>query len=167
MNSLTLEPPKNKLKKKSGEPYLKLQLDEPIQAVLPLKNAQEVVIIPAQRITLMPNMNDCILGLLNQRSRVLWVVDLAQMLGLESVSRESREYNITIVRVGNIPLALVVKKVLGVMRLETDLIQSSVGNITPELTPYLRGCLLEEKRVLLVLDAEAIVKTPTLTSRGN
>lgn len=161
MNSLSLETGNYRREKNLGEAFLKIQLDSDNWAVLPLKNAQEVVKISAHKITPIPNMNPYILGLLNQRSRVLWVVDIAQRLGLESLSRKDREYNVTIIRVENIPLALIVKKVQGVIRLDTDLIQSSLTNMSSELIPFLRGIFLEQKRVLLVLDAESIVKAST------
>jgi positive phototaxis protein PixI len=161
MNTLSLETGNYQREKNIGEAFLQIQLNADNWAVLALKNAQEVVTIPAHKITPIPNMNPYILGLLNQRSRVLWVVDIAQMLGLEPLSRKAREYNVTIIKVKNISLALIVKKVQGVIRLDTDLIQSSLSNISPELTPFLRGIFLEKKRVLLVLDAEAIINAST------
>jgi len=111
----------------------------------------------------MPNMPTCILGLLHQRGQVIWVIDLPKMLELQALNLDVQElYNIIIVRVGNIPLGLAVQEVKGVMRSHFSTIQSPVGVVAPTLVPYLQGCILQPKEVLLVLDAEAIVHSPTL-----
>ncbi len=55
--------------KTSEHTYLKLQIDEQTSAVMPMAHVQEVLVVPVGRITLMPNMPACILGLLNQRSK--------------------------------------------------------------------------------------------------
>lgn len=148
--------------KNVGDLYLRLQLTEQNAAVLPMQNAQEVIVVPSGRIVSIPNMPPCVLGLLNQRSRIFWVVDLPQMLGLGTVDLAVQEYNIAIVRVGQVPLGLVVKKIEGITRFPKDDIQSPVGTVAPGLVPYLQGCFLQDKRVLLVLDAPAIVESPTL-----
>ncbi|MGK7876648.1 MAG: chemotaxis protein CheW [Xenococcaceae cyanobacterium] len=152
----------SQLQKNLGDPYLKLQLDQRTSAALPMKHAKEVLVVAVERITSMPNMPACVLGLLNQRSRVLWVVDLPQMLDLQALERDVQNYNIAIVRVGNTPLGLLVKEVKGVMRTVEDSIQSPIGTVASGLIPYLRGCVLQETSVVLVLDAEAIVNSPIL-----
>ena len=164
MNTSTLAFQSNQLQKNLGDPYLRLQLDRQTQAVLPMEDTQEVLVVPVGRIMPMPNMPACVLGLLNQRSRVFWVIDLPQMLELQALDTEVQQYNLAIVRVGNIPLGLVVEKVKGVMRFTADLMQSPIGTVAPGLIPYLRGCLLQKTEVLLVLDAEAIVRSPILHS---
>ena len=107
-------------------------------------------------------MPNCVLGLLNQSSRVFWVVDLAQMLDLKPLETDVQQYNIVIVRVGTIPLGLVVRDVKGVIRIIEDSIQSPIGTVAPGLVPYLRGCLLQQKGVLLILDTPAIVNSSIL-----
>jgi positive phototaxis protein PixI len=149
-------------RKQTDEAYLKLQLDDRNHAVLPIEFAQEVLIVPASRLTYMPNAPVCMLGLLNQRSRVFWVADLPQMLGLEPLATDVHLYNIAIVQVQKAALALAVQAVKGVQRLNRDLIQSPIGTVDPSLTPYLRGCIPQNREVLLVLDPEAIVNASVL-----
>lgn len=147
----------------SEEPYLKFRLDSQTWAVLAMQYAQEVLVSPAQRITPMPNMPPAVLGLLNWRSRVLWVVDLAHMLQLQPLEANVQKYNLAIVRVGELPLALAVQQVEGVTRLAPDTIQSPVGTVTAGLIPFLQGCILQQQDILLALDAEAIVRSPALS----
>lgn len=148
--------------RKQGDPYLKLQIDRKFLAAIPMKHAQEVVVVQSRRLTPIPNMPKFTLGLLNQRSKVLWVVDLGQMLELQALEKEPQNYNIAIIRVDNIPLGLAVSEVTGIMRIQQELIQSPVGAVTPGLIPYLKGCFLQPQGVVLILDPEAIVNSPVL-----
>ena len=148
-----------KTKGTRGDTYLRLEVDQQTWAALPMKHAQEVIVVPVGRLTPIPNMLDCILGLLKQRSRVFWTIDLAQMLQLEPISLDVQYYNIAIVRVDNISLGLAVRKIQGVIRLTEDSIQSPIGTVSAGITPYLKGCTFLQREVLLILDAEAIINS--------
>lgn len=154
----------NQVDRTLGDTYLKFQLEQQTPAILSMEQAQEVIIVPAGRITPMPNMPECVLGLLNRRNRVLWVIDLAQMLQLQPLDTNVQQYHIVILRAGQGPLGLVVQEVKGVTRFTLDCIQSPMGLVTSGLTPYVQGCILQHKEIILVLDAEAIVHSPILHS---
>jgi twitching motility protein PilI len=143
-------------------PYLRLELTSDITAVLPMKNAQEVLMVSSRRITAIPNMPNCIVGLLNQRGRVFWVVDLPQMLEMSPIDRNLQQYHMAIINAANVSLGLIVKDIKGVMRLTIEEIQSPIGNVSHSLIPYLQGCSLQQNEILLVLEAEAIVNSPVL-----
>jgi twitching motility protein PilI len=162
MNSANLVLQANQLKKNVGDAYLKLQLDRQTLAVLPLQYAQEAIIVPSRRITPMANMPACVIGLLNQRSKILWVVDLPEMIGLQPIERKLQNYNVAIIKVGNFPLAFAVGQVQGVIRFSVEAIQSPIGTVSESLTPYLRGLAIQDKEILLVLDSEAIVTASAL-----
>lgn len=145
-----------------GDAYLRFQLDQQTPAILSMKYAQEVLIVPVRRITPMPNMPECVLGLLNWRNQVLWVIDLALMLKLQPLMTTAQQYHMVIIRVGQVPLGLVVQEVKGVTRFTTDSIQSPMEVVTSGLIPYLYGCILQKQEILLVLNAEAIIHSPIL-----
>lgn len=144
------------------ESYLKLQLDPKTQGVISMKQMQEVLLIPAERITPIPNLPACVVGLLNQRSRVFWLIDLANLLGLSPLEPEIREYNVAIIKAGGISMGLVVRKVQGVIRFSEESIESPIGTVLAGVVPYLRGCILQpqDTRYVLVLDAAAIIHAP-------
>lgn len=157
--------------KKLGEPYLKIKLERKTFALLPMKYAQEVLVIPVSRLSPIPNMPSCVLGLLNQRSRVFWTIDLPQLLQLPPLDRDASgnalrayrsQYNLVIIQVGNLPLGLAVLEIQGTIRLSSEEIQSPLGTVLPGLIPYLQGCVLQEKEILLVLDAKAIFSASNL-----
>jgi twitching motility protein PilI len=149
-----------------GEAYLKLQLDARTQAALPMQFAREASIVPASRLTYMPNMPPCVLGLLNQRSRVFWVVDLPQLLGLTEIDTDVQQYNIVTIEAKNAALGLVVKEVKGVTRFAQDVIQSPIGTVSSALTPYLRGYVPQTREALLILDPEGIANSSALHGNG-
>ncbi len=164
MDTPILPPQQNQVDKTLGDTYLRFQLDQQTPAILSMEHVQEVLIVPVERITPMPNMPECVLGLLNRRNRVLWVIDLAQMLKLQPLNTNAQQYHMAIIRVGQVPLGLVVQEIKGVTRITPDCIQSPRGIVTSSLTPYVHGCILQHKEILLVLNAEPIVHSPILHS---
>jgi len=168
-----------------GDAYLSFQVDEQNPAVFSMERVKEVIVIPAREITPMPNVPECVLGLLARRSRVMWVVDLAQMLTSKPLTSNIRQYTVIVIQVNqanvqqNMLLApsssqallgLIVREVKGGIRLASDLIQSPPENLSLSLTPYLKGSVLQQDSILLVLDAEAIARSPVLqisTKRSN
>lgn len=150
------------IEKSSGDRYLKFHLEPQTPAILAMDQVQEVLIIPNRRITPMPNMPQCVQGLLNRRNRVLWVVDLAQMLGMQSLGTNAQQYNILIIQAKQITLGLLVQEVKGVIHFTSDLIQAPAELVTSALIPYVYGCIFQEQEVLLVMNAQAIVLSPNL-----
>jgi positive phototaxis protein PixI len=102
------------------------------------------------------------LGLLNHKSRVLWVIDLAQLLGLQTQALTMQQYNIAIIRIGKKPLGLVVPEIKGIVRFVNETMISPIREVSPELTPYLRGCFSQGQEMLWVLDPEAMIQSPIL-----
>jgi positive phototaxis protein PixI len=155
--------------KPSGEAYLKFQLGRQTPAVFSMRHVQEAMVLPTRRLTPMPNMPSPILGLTNRRSRISWVVDLPQLLGLPPLDANAQQHTLILVQVGAVSISFAVQQVDGITRLPTDEIQSPRGQVTSALVPYLRGCILQQQdtkpEILLVLDAEAIAQSPLL--QGN
>jgi positive phototaxis protein PixI len=162
MNGLNFESQPSLTPNNIGEPYLRLQLDKEILAVIGMKYTQNVVVVSANRITPIPNVPDYILGLLYQRSRVFWVVDLPQTLQLSPVNRNLQEYYVAIVKINNLPLGLVVPEIKGVSRISQDKISPPIDSLGSQLIPYLKGCFIQDKEILPILDLEAIIKSPHL-----
>jgi positive phototaxis protein PixI len=129
-----------------------------------MSRAQEVVVLPVGAVAPMPNMPAYVMGLLNRRSKVLWVIDLARMLGLPPIEINVQHYNIVIISNGTSTFGLIVQAVEGVIRLAPDRIQAPIAQVSSNLVAYLRGCVLQEQEILLVLDAEAIMRSPLLNS---
>jgi positive phototaxis protein PixI len=152
-----------------GDAYLKFELAPGIRAVLSMKQVQEVLSLPMHRLTPMPNLPPALLGLMNRRSRVLWVADLARMLGVGCFDAGVRQCSIMIVRGSGstgraMVLGLAVQQVEGTAWLKPDDIQPVPTNLATNLLAYLRGCVVHPQEVWLVLDAEAILQSSALSA---
>ncbi|MEH2070711.1 MAG: chemotaxis protein CheW [Nostoc sp.] len=158
--TLSSKPIENNL----ADGYLKFQLNQQTGAVLSMKYTQEAIIVPVESVTSMPNMPPCILGLMNWRSRIIWVIDLPKILNLESLDYRVRQYNVIVVRVESLLLGLVVQEIKGTTKFVADEIHSPIGQVASSLVPYLCGCVVQQKEILLVLDAQAIVQSSSLRS---
>jgi twitching motility protein PilI len=147
-----------------ADSYLKFQLNQQTRAVLAVKYTQEAIIVPVEAVTAMPNMPACILGLMNWRSRVIWVIDLPKMFNLECIDHRIKQYNVIVTKVESQLLGLVVQEIKGTTKFTDENICSPVGQVASSLVPYLRGCVVQQEEILLVLDAQNIIQSPTLSS---
>jgi twitching motility protein PilI len=145
-----------------GDPFLKLQLDDRTAAVVPMEQTQEAIVIPSPRISVIPNLASPIIGLFNRRSSLYWLVDLPEILGLTPLDRRSNSYDVALLQAGDTPLAVAVQSIRGVIRFPHEEIKSPIGNFNPAFTPFLRGWILQEKELVLVLDPAAIVNADIL-----
>ncbi|MGF1535970.1 MAG: chemotaxis protein CheW [Elainellaceae cyanobacterium] len=143
-----------------GDAHLKFYLAEGMPAIFAMHHIQEVVVLPTQKLTPMPNMHPAMLGLMNRRSRVLWVVDLPRLIGLPYLDSMTQHYSLILIQVGRVALGLAIYKLEGMTWFRSESVQSPVGHVAPELIPYLRGCVLENQEITMVLDVEAISQSP-------
>lgn len=141
--------------------YLRFALGSQ-SALLPTRQVQEAIATPAARITPMPNMPSALLGLINRRSRVLWVVDLALLLGLPTAYPNSQQYNLVLMQTGGVTLGLRVTHIDGILSLPAQHMQPAPTHVPPGLVPFLRGCVLQDGEVLLGLDGDALLRAPAL-----
>jgi positive phototaxis protein PixI len=162
MNSSKITLSINQNQNNLGDGYLKFQLNRQTYALLSMRQTQEAIIVPFEAVTSMPNMPSCILGLMNWRSRIIWAIDLPRMLNLEYLENRLRQYNVIVIRVESVIVGLVVQEIKGTAKFMPDDIRSPLGHIASSLVPYLRGCVIQEKEILLVLDAQAIVQSSIL-----
>ena len=135
----------------------KFQINQQTTAVLSIDHTQEAIIVPVEFVTSMPNMPPCILGLMNWRSRVIWIIDLPKMFNLEGLDYPMKQYNIIVIKVESKLLGLVVQSIKGTTKVIANDIHSPVGQVAASLVPYLCGCVEQKEEILLVLDANNIV----------
>jgi positive phototaxis protein PixI len=151
------------------ETYLHLQLTRDIHAVIPMHadgsgeggdkshQLQEVLTLSIDRLTPIPNRPRWVMGLLNQRSRIFWVLDLADFLGFPPLTTDDQTPSCAIIQVDRRVIGLGVQQVCGIVRMNPDRVRSAVGTVSPTLEPYLRGCVSRSNESLLVLDPSALV----------
>lgn len=163
-SSITLRAGQNPEQNNLGDGYLKFFINPQTPAILSMNQTQEAMVVSVESVTSMPNMPFGILGLMNWRSRILWVVDLPKLLNLQSPQNRPRQYSVIVVRTEAMILGLVVHEIIGTLRFNSEEIRSPIGQVASSLVPYLRGCIVQQKEILLVLDAQPIVHSSNLRS---
>lgn len=129
-----------------------LQGDE--SALLPLDSIQEVLQVPKRGLLRVPGMPRAILGVSNCRGSILWMVDLALLLGLETaptasaaqpwqaLNRAQQSLNTITIQAAGESLGLVVPKVMDIETHVTSQIQlPSADLFSSQLLPFLAGYL--------------------------
>jgi positive phototaxis protein PixI len=161
---MTTATPTKRSSRTTGDMFLRFELDRQTTAVVPMLQTLEAIILPAGRISVIPNLPAPVMGLFNRRSSLLWLVDLPDILGLEPIDRHAHSYDVALLKVGETPLAVAVRSILGVTRFAKEEIESPIGSFNPAFTPYLHGWILREQELVLVLDPEAIINAKVLSS---
>ncbi|MEM0981243.1 MAG: chemotaxis protein CheW [Cyanobacteria bacterium P01_H01_bin.58] len=154
----------------SGERYLKFDIAPNLPALIALEDVQESAQVPSHRITPLPNLPACILGLMNVRNQVLCIVDLAQVLQIPTLWSHRQDYSVVTIRLASTPetaeetnlLSLMLHDIQGIVRLQPEAIESSVDAFVPTLMPFLQGCVVQGAKSLPILDVNAIAAAPAL-----
>ncbi|PZV12274.1 MAG: hypothetical protein DCF20_18010 [Pseudanabaena sp.] len=165
MSKLTIELLEEKSQAIAGLPHLSLQLERNVTAAVQLKLVRETLVLDADRFTQMPNVHPCLIGLVEHRSNVFWVLDLPQFLGFAPLESNAIDTHIAILQIGGAFLGLGVYRIGRVLRFnETEIVsplEFPQTKIPIEAVPFLRGWLPNAEGVgknLYVLDAEAIAR---------
>lgn len=161
MDNSQISPPVEPEEKQLSDSYLSFYLNDQTPALLLMEYAQEVIVVPTTRLSPMPNMPECVLGLLNRRNRIFCVLNLAQLLNLPPTAPTAQQYQIIIIYVGQVKLGLVVQSVKGVTHFPHRSSQVPT-ELFSNLAPYLSGCIAQGNEMLIVLDAKEIAHSPSL-----
>ena len=163
MVNLTIELEKVQPQAIAGLPYLSLQLERDLTVAVPLKNVRETFVLASDRFTQMPNVHPCLMGLIEHRSNVFWVLDLPQLLGFNPLGANAIETHIAVLQIGGSFLGLGVDRIGRVIRFaETEIVSlrdAPKAKISAEIVPFLVGLVAQPEGInqnLYVLDAEAI-----------
>ncbi len=139
--------------------FLSFQLTSDTRAMLSATHLTEILPLPAQDVVPIPDTQPWVLGAYNWRGEILWVVDLAMLLGLGSTSKMERAHHkLMITHTFESRLGLAVQDVEDMFWCNPDQIESAPANtVTAALAPVLQGYTLGPMgEMLLVLDAPAV-----------
>ena len=114
-------------------------------------------IIPAPKITRIPQAPECVKGLINLRGKIIVVIDLNIRLGFSP--KESDELSrIIIVEVGDTVIGMLVNSVKEVMRLPLSSIEPTPEMIKSKINAeYLKGVGKLEDRLLILLNLAKVL----------
>lgn len=150
------------LESPEGELHLRFFVTSGEEFALPATGIKEVIALPPDRITPIPNVSPLLLGTLNVRGRVIWVADLGQFLGDSSaLSTDRPEIAVIAVEDQDAMLGLAVDRIVGMDWLNIDEIQMPT-NVPDGMAPFLRGEWLVQRdhsKFLRLLDQIAILRS--------
>jgi positive phototaxis protein PixI len=111
-----------------------------------------------------PQMSPCVLGLSNWRGEALWLVDLAQQLGLSAITPPpQRLHTLTaiVVQLGTKSLGLIVPEIYEIEEQNlATLLPPSPDLFSSQISSFLKGYFRHDRSV--VLDAAAVIRDPAL-----
>lgn len=70
--------------------YFYVELRQAVKLAIPLESTTEVISVFRREICPIPGVAPALLGAINQRGRLLWVLDLSQLFNLRDLSKRSR-----------------------------------------------------------------------------
>lgn len=105
--------------------YFSVELSQSINLALPLENMGTVIQIEPEKICLVPGVSNYLLGVINHQGSLLWVLDTEQFFQIESDGHTWKQSLTAIIMKSSLPgtrkrVALVVKKIQGVLNLNTE-----------------------------------------------
>ena len=77
--------------------YFYIQLQQSTGLLLPLDNINGVVTLNQEQICQIPGLLPALLGVTNQRGRLLWVLSLSDFLEIKQLRRNLSQHNMTLI----------------------------------------------------------------------
>lgn len=158
--------------------YFHVCLRQSVSVVLPLDSTAEVITVTLGQICPIPGVPPAVLGVVNQRGRLLWVLELSDLLGLAPSSRHLQFHeNLTLVVLttseANLAagqesqqLGCVVSALKGIVSLPTKLKPVS-ATLYPTLGSFVSGMAEIDQTPVAVLNVNAVLtflSVPTSSS---
>ena len=128
----------------------------------------ELVNIQIDRVVPMPHLPPAVMGVYNWRGEILWIVDLAMLLGTAIGTRRYRSLQPTIILASTTSdgspaateqaqtIGLVVDEIAEIEWYQPDLIRPHPNRVNPALSTWVRGVWASAQGNFLVVDGQAI-----------
>ena len=148
--------------------YFHVQLRQGMEVVLPLDSAVEVLTLNPKEICPIPGVSPALLGVVNQRGKLLWVLQLSDFLGLAKSPKQRLQDNLILLVVTTesanssaigreCQLACVVSALKGIVTLNSIKIKPVSARLAPNLGSFLSGVTEIEQSVVGVLNVNTVL----------
>ncbi len=125
-----------------------------------IMNVQEI--IRMTNITKIPQASGYVKGIINLRGRIIVVINLNVIMGMES-KEQNENTRIIVADIGETVMGFIVDSVSEVIRLEQNSVEPAPGVIANKIgTEYVRGVGKMKDRLLILLDLNKILSTNEL-----
>ena len=126
-----------------------------LQLGVEVQRVQEV--IRHQRMTRVPGAGDSVAGLMNLRGQIVTAIDLRQRLGLTPEAGQSAAMSV-VLRTPDGPVSLLVDQIGDVALVDIAMFEPSPETLQGIARNMLQGAYKLENELLLILDADAVLK---------
>ena len=124
-------------------------------------------IIRMTNITKIPQASGYVKGIINLRGRIIVVINLNVIMGMESKEQDENT-RIIVTDIGNTVMGFIVDSVSEVIRLPVNSVESAPAIIANKIgTEYVRGVGKLEDRLLILLDLDKILGAKELLNVKN
>ena len=114
-------------------------------------------IIKMSELTIMPNVDSCVAGIINLRSKIVTVVDLRIILGLMQKDYDNNT-RIIVVEINNTTIGFIVDEVNEVLRIPINLIEKPPSIVSSDINlEYITGIGKLEDRMIILLTLENLL----------
>ncbi len=151
-----------------GTGHLRVSLFEGVSVLIPMIYVQEVIALPAHRLSALPNMPAPVLGLMNRRSQVMWLADLAYVLGIGRLDLAPQTHNVVVLKVGKLSVGFAISAIEGMVAVPPECQIPVPTQVPPSVLPYLQMCARlgegpqKDSELLMVINPEALLQSPVL-----
>lgn len=144
--------------------FLRFRLDRTQSMLLAVEEIAAVLAISIVDILPVPQMNACVLGMSNWRGESLWLIDLAQQLGLKSIAQQAQRLTTIseiVVQSGSKFLGLVVSEIHEIEEHNPETLLHSFPDLFPQpVSSFIQGYFRHDRSI--VLNASAVMQDPCL-----
>ena len=162
-------------KNRQKQKFLQFQLPEQDLALLPAETVNEIITVSSQEVLPIPHMPYPIRGIYAWRNEMLWIIDLANLLGYPPDELEEPlrgwEHNVQTLMVMVVQnegqtLGLAIPKVIDLIEQDYHHLTLPSADLFPEETlPFLAGYFKnDQQELMMLLKSEAIMRSPSLKS---
>lgn len=148
--------------------YFYIQLGQSQDLLLPLENTAGVVTLALEQICPIPGVAPALWGVANQQGKLLWVLELSALLGLQPRNWIKSKYNLTLVVLtsrsvssttepAERQIGCVVSELKGIVALSQQQLQPLAASAS--LNPYLFAMAEIEQTRVAVLNVGAVFAT--------
>ncbi|NDJ19682.1 chemotaxis protein CheW [Myxacorys almedinensis] len=144
--------------------FLRFRLEPDHIVLVPVEDVMAVLTISIHEVLPIPHMNAAVLGVFSWRGEALWLVDLSNQVGFQSLIGATKRLSgltIIVVQSESQSLGLAVPEVQDIESHSLDQLHSPSNELfAPQLFPFVKGYFLHDRT--FVLNTSAIVQDPHL-----
>lgn len=148
----------------SSEQFLCIEVTNTLQVMLPTSQLSEIITLEPTKILQIPDMPGAVAGIFNWQGEILWLIDMAYMMGFEPILYlrfdEQQKCRVVLVKSRENNLGLLIKKVGKLTNCEPENLSFvAPKNIHSSLEKCTKGSWKNPAgETLMILDIEAIIK---------